>query len=514
MLDLTETPEPCGLSCILNFLLPPPYPPSFGVKLTTASSKMLGLQHSFAVAAILLTASSRADDLDPISYAAEDIISRDVAVVGGGSSGVYTSVRLTDFNKSVVVIEKEPQLGGHAQTYTDPATGTSIDIGVVVFDNITLVTDYFSRFDVPLVGFKSSRTYQYASFETGEFVESFQPPSQDEVSAALAAYKNQLDKYPSLQGSFNMSYPVEPEILLPFGDFVEKYNLSALMYPLLFATNQGYAPLPNLTTLYMFKYLNDGELENFRTSFLTTAHHNVSELYAKPGDYLGAANVLLSSNITSMDRSSSLVKVAVQTPQGKKLVMAKKLVAAIPPTLNTLSNFDVSDAEKTLFSQFFANGYYTGLLRNTGLPSGLSRLSLDTTQPFNIPQLPGIYTLSVVPSTNLTSVYYGSPSPLPDEQVQADIVSTIKRLRQRQGISDSSSEPEWAIFSAHTPFNLQVSPEAIQDRFYEKLYALQGQRNTFYNGAAWQSQDSSVIWNFTESDVLPRILGALRDSWD
>ncbi len=40
-----------------------------------------------------------------------DVIVRDVAIIGGGSSGAYAAVRLKeDFNKSIVLIEKAGRL--------------------------------------------------------------------------------------------------------------------------------------------------------------------------------------------------------------------------------------------------------------------------------------------------------------------------------------------------------------------------------------------------------------------
>jgi hypothetical protein len=38
----------------------------------------------------------------------------------------------------------------------------------------------------------------------------------------------------------------------------------------------------------------------------------------------------------------------------------------------------------------------------------------------------------------------------------------------------------------------------IANGFYRDLYALQGRRHTFYNGAAFQTHDSSLLWQFTE----------------
>jgi hypothetical protein len=49
-----------------------------------------------------------------------------------------------------------------------------------------------------------------------------------------------------------------------------------------------------------------------------------------------------------------------------------------------------------------------------------------------------------------------------------------------------------------------VSPQEIAAGFYSRVNALQGQNSTFYTGAAFQTNDSSLIWAFTES-LLPSI---------
>ncbi|KIJ29763.1 hypothetical protein M422DRAFT_115975, partial [Sphaerobolus stellatus SS14] len=70
-----------------------------------------------------------------------NIITRDVAVIGGGSTGTYGAIRLKDYGKSVVVIEAKDKLGGHTETYHDPSTGTTIDIGVLEWHDLPIVRD-------------------------------------------------------------------------------------------------------------------------------------------------------------------------------------------------------------------------------------------------------------------------------------------------------------------------------------------------------------------------------------
>src|SRR5450432_843254 len=77
-----------------------------------------------------------------------EVIERDVCVIGGGSSGTYSAVSLKDAGKSVVVVERKLRLGGHTETYVDPATGIPTDYGVVVFNDTPVVEAYFARLGV------------------------------------------------------------------------------------------------------------------------------------------------------------------------------------------------------------------------------------------------------------------------------------------------------------------------------------------------------------------------------
>jgi monoamine oxidase len=83
-------------------------------------------------------------------YNVDEVITRDVTVLGGGSGGTYSAIRLNDLGKSVAVVEASGRLGGNTETYIDPGTGTPVEIGVQFFHNFTIVTDYFARLGVAL----------------------------------------------------------------------------------------------------------------------------------------------------------------------------------------------------------------------------------------------------------------------------------------------------------------------------------------------------------------------------
>ncbi|KAK8097500.1 hypothetical protein PG984_016639 [Apiospora sp. TS-2023a] len=447
---------------------------------------------------------------DPAGYDARDIYHRDVLIVGGGSSGVYSAIRLRDHGKTVMVVEKQGRLGGHAEAWVDPGSGTAVNIGVEAFANIDVVKDYFSRFDLSLTPpTGAAPTMTFVDFATGKVAAGFAEPDASAFMTALDTYVSHLKEFPALQDSFNMTYPVHPDLLLSLGDFAAKYGVGD-MIPQLFHYNQGSVPLLNVSMLYHFKYLNEDETTSLKQGFLSVDQYSVTELYNRAAESL-SPDVLFQSIVVEMDRSSpDEVRVAIQTLAGPKLVIVKKLLSTIPPLLENLSGYDLSDEERGLFGEFFANGYYTGILNNTGLDPSLTYVNHDSSRPYGLPELPGIYAMFSRPLPGdrfITNVYYGSPGVLSDDEAKADIVASLQRYQKENGLQ--VAQPEWLAFSNHAPFNLMVSNDKIAEGFYDELFALQGCRNTFYHGAAWHTQDSSALWKFTEYYVLPIMLVSL-----
>ena len=441
--------------------------------------------------------------IEPSAFPASSTITRDVCIIGGGSTGTYSAVRLGDSGKSVVVVEAKNLLGGHTNTYTDPGTNETVDYGVQIFHNLDSVRKYFARFDIPLqtavLGSPGS-VADYVDFRTGKLLPGFNDP---DPSAAFAAYGAQAAKYPYLEAGFDLPDPVPADLLLPFGEFVKKYNLAALV-PTLFRFVEGVGNILDRSTLYIFKYFGVSALQDLSIGFLTTVRQDNSELYRKALTELGQ-NVLLNSHVITTDRSGpDGVKVLVQTPTGRKLILAKKLIITIPPKLDNLVGFDLSRNETSLFAQFINTGYYTALIRNTSIPPHISLTNTAPETPYNLPPLPGLYSISETRVPGLYYAFVGSETPaLSDGQVKSLITDSVLRLRAAGTLNTTA--PKFAAYEDHAPFELRVSREAIAGGFYKRLYALQGQRHTWYTGAAFHVHDSSLLWQFTEG-LLPAIL--------
>lgn len=161
------------------------------------------------------------------SYSFDNTITRDFAIIGGGSTGTYSAIRLKDLGNTVVVVEGKDRLGGHTETYHDPKTGGTIDYGVVIWHDLDIVRNYFARLNVSLITNSDANTAsQYVDFQTGKPVSNYSAP---DPSAALGIYAEQLAKYPYVELGFDLPYPVPDDLLLLFGDFVLKYGLQDLV---------------------------------------------------------------------------------------------------------------------------------------------------------------------------------------------------------------------------------------------------------------------------------------------
>ncbi|PVH85196.1 flavin-containing superfamily amine oxidase-like protein [Cadophora sp. DSE1049] len=443
---------------------------------------------------VTLQASASAPvSLNGVEYRVSSTISRDVCVVGGGSSGTYAAIRLSDMGKSVVVIEQKSRLGGHTETYTDPISGLKYDIGVEVWHDLPIVKAYFARLNVSLVRRPTpSFNTRYFDFETGNIASSNVAAN---LSAGLAAYGAQCAKYPYLEKGFDLPYPVPADLLMPWGEFVKKYNLGSMVgFHYRFA--QGMGDTLAQPTLYVIKNFGSDILRNIQVGFLTTELHDNSLLYEHATEALNG-NILLNSKIVKVDRTSEeSVRIVASTQVGLTLVACHKLVMAIPPKLESLAGWDLDSDELELFTQFINTGYYTGLLRNTGIPNNISIVNASPKTEYNQMAIPGIYNLEQTNIPGLVGVTFGSAHALPNHVVKKQILSDVRRLRYP---GKGPSNPEFVVFSKHAPFELTVSTAAIARGFYKALSNLQGQRHTWYTGAAFHTQDSALIWEFTEA---------------
>ena len=382
-------------------------------------------------------------------------------------------------------------------------------MGVVDFHNISVVRDYFARLNVPLT---TPGPYNYSTllydFSTGLPVPGYVTPSPADIGAAFQSYMNILaTEYSYLQAGYYLPDPIPEELLIPFGEFVVNHGLQASVQ-LLNQLLQNDGNLWELPTIQVLKGCDISLAQSALEGFLVAASGDTQDLYASAAAALGQ-DVLYSSTVTRANRSDSGgVTLVVQTPSGEECVRAKRLLITIPPLPRLLGAFDLSTEESSIFGKFQALGYYGGIFIHSGINATTFYTNIGTSTPFNLQVLPGMFTIQPTGLPNKHKAYYGTlDATVSSPAAQQLIVDQIDTL-QTQAVFPADT-PRFLFFNNHAPFRLSVTADDIRDGFYRDLYGLQGTQNTFWSGAAWITQDSSLIWNFTETQVLPAVLRSL-----
>ncbi|KAK0125502.1 hypothetical protein ONS95_000490 [Cadophora gregata] len=448
----------------------------------------------------------------PTSASNQVVLDVDLVVIGGGSAGIHAAIQLKDAGAKVAVIEKKKQIGGHAETFYPP-NSAPINVGVVVFENRTAVTDYFARLNV------STAAIDVASVTPAtpnyDFALGFPIPAQNAsatqaqnqaIAAAAQSYTtNVLAKYPWIDAGFLVPDPVPEELLLPFGELAKKYSFEALL-SIISSFNWYTGDISTIPALYGIKGLGPGLLQSVFGKFIVAASGDTRTLYEAAAKHLGDG-ILLDSTILSVRRTEKTGKPVVilvsQPGQPQKLIRAKKLLVAIPQTLSNIGKFDISGDERDIFSKFSPLGYWAAVATVPKLNNTVRNVGVQT--PYNQPVIPGPAAIqaTVAPGYFTTLIGYNDLN-YTDASSEALIRKNLGTLAAVGGVPPGSAEATKFVFTSdHGPYALRVSTKDIKNGFYKKLLAAQGKRNTYWSGAAFAGHNSALVWNFNLGTIVP-----------
>lgn len=408
-----------------------------------------------------------------------------------------------------------------AETYVNPQTNIPANVGVVMFVNTTAVNNYFDRLNVPKAFFNpltdvpagtpATLTYDLSS--------GFPIPAQNSLAvqqqylALLSAGQNYnakvLSKYPWIDQGFLVPEPVPEELLLSFGELAAQLGFSPLL-PIIAQWNFNSGNISTLPALYGIKIFGPALFGSFFDKFILSASGNTRTLYEAAAQELGDS-VLLDSTIVEVHREATYsatrttgVTILVEQPgQASTLVRARKLLVAIPQTIKNIGEYDLSDDERRLFSNFQGLGNYAGIVNVQGLNNSIANVGIST--PFNQPVIPGTAGLFATgsPGDYMFTVGFNDLD-YNDATAQAIIRDSLTKLATTGVVpQDAAQAATFPFTSDHGPYSLRVPVDEIKNGFYSKIAAAQGKRNTYWAGAAFAGHNSGLVWAYNEGTVIP-----------
>ncbi|PIA98431.1 Beta-cyclopiazonate dehydrogenase [Cercospora beticola] len=478
-------------------------------------------------------------------FAAEDIIVRDIAILGAGASGTYAAIRLReDYNLSIAVIEKDDHIGGHTNTYTDPETQKPVDYGVLAFWDYGPAKSYFARLDVETMAAPpEGGTTVYVDSETARNVTDYQVPAFSDVLKSIAIYGNESGKYDDILLPGYWNFPsgddIPADLLLSYGEFSQKYGIDNF-YPMLqIIAGVGVGGVRDIPLLYVMGFgLDHPAIQSLLQNglFVPKSGSN-AEIYQKAYARI-KDDILLSSSVVSAERDEhDGVHLVVQTSDNcKRLIKAKQLLVTPAPSIQNLESLDLDDQESAVFVSSTPRPIHVGLAKTSAIPRNYSVQYVSSkVAPDNyLDMYQDIKHDLKIQSTGpeelqLFRVLLETTSDLPltEDEAKAYVTSQVQKLAAA-GTLNSVKPPdaaagsgdaqtanggavtvEFKAFKSHSSVMWRLPADEIKAGFIQNLYALQGHRSTWYTGSLWCTDFSSNVWAFTDT-VLERMVGARK----
>lgn len=401
-----------------------------------------------------------------------------VCIVGAGAAGLSAAhfLRLKGYTR-VVVLEAGDRVGGKC---------CSMRLGDALVEAGALGATSSYREVRALARATGTRMVEPPDqlvFDTrnGKFLPlnaAFQRSMTPAAIAALARYFLAALRHRSLRRPGFAGVP--SPLTRPFSEWAAQRGMAALA-PLLAlpVTGFGYGSLDETPAAYVLKYIHTA---NFLTLLRLALSRSASFRIAGGYEGLwhavaGALDVRLNNRVLAVTRDSAA---RVTTSSGQ--LDCDRLLLALPLD-QALSFLDAAPAEQKLFSQVCYNHYHVALCRTQGLPD--ASLSLHP--------LPGPGSICLLArgwaTPEATVAYaYGAAGQAAPADLTPQLEHTVHVLGGR--LLGVEHQFAWRYFP-------HVGAELMATGYFDRLEALQGERNTFFSGSllAFETVEDVVAYS-------------------
>ncbi|KKY29427.1 putative fad dependent oxidoreductase superfamily [Diaporthe ampelina] len=207
----------------------------------------------------------------------------------------------------------------------------------------------------------------------------------------------------------------------------------------------------------------------------------------------------------------TVVTVLVEAANGdRKRISAQRLLLAVEPSAGNLDPFGLDARESAVFSKFRCSNVYAGAVRNPSLVANQSLTNMPATAELSN------WTALTLSPFNSRLDYFSWDSDLfrslmvGDADLDADgarsfVADRFNKMVENGVLADNDQPLQFAAFEDHGPMHMHVDTDDIKAGFVQAQYALQGHRSTWWTGAAFSAQPTTVLWAFNDL-LLPTMV--------
>jgi hypothetical protein len=393
----------------------------------------------------------------------------------------------------------------------------------VTFIDAGNATTFMERLGLGLGTFpRATVTQEYFDFRTGEAVD-FQPQPFPAQLAALEEFRVQAEKFESIiqaPGYFNFPEPddIPEELLMPFGEWIEKHNLQTAMPFIHSSTGLGVGNMTRELTLYALQAFGASMARSTlgsQGSFVPATLRN-QDIYDAIGKTLGK-DVYYQSTVIESQRSKKGVTVLVRDSITNEVtkIEAKRLLISIPPTPKNTAVFDLDKNEQDVLGKLYYNNEYTGLVNNENLAANWSYFNMPAASaPDNylvLPEAPFLARIDAMGNGTIFRLTFVGDTNTSACEAKSLMQKDLDRLVESGAIEpaeDGDNTLSWVDFSVHDSMHARVLREEVEGGFFQRFNALQGQRSTWWTGGAWAVNFQTHLWEYDDL-IIPMMLEGL-----
>ncbi|KAK4124232.1 hypothetical protein N657DRAFT_655535 [Parathielavia appendiculata] len=359
---------------------------------------------------------------NPNAFQAEDIIGRDVVILGGGATGTYAAVQLRRQGHTVALVEQNSRLEGRAPTVYLPKVGY-ITYGVEGYFNNGMTKEFFALLDVDYESLlPGSWASKHIDSRSGKRIW----PGSDILTTAVAAvrYRTAIGEFDYLATGAYCLPGRGPRSAPPPVPRICREAQPPRRYRLIFTFAQNVGNILDTPLLCVIMDFSISQIDA-----------PLEGSYIRPKNGTNANTILYNSTAAQITRDPSDVQ-------------AMKLLVAYHPTLPKLTGFDLGVEETALFSKWTYKSYYAAALRVPSLPDGFNLLNTyPENQPGGTPTTPFQWALE----------YSGA------------------------NFTEAEARQMLVTFVSHSPETLMVHVDEMREGFYNKPYGLQDYSTVLWN---------------------------------